>query len=154
MPQHSSHPGAFVSSGVIKHLGGQLRPRRDEQADWIVGSFREASIPDFDSGKSSERIIDGIVFKGQNAVKKHLPSGHIAPPVHLDQRTVVVLQKVNLALLERSHPRDKLGVRSNRDPDRQSIDEQTNHRVDAGQRARPARNGHSPQYVLLSAVAT
>src|SRR6267378_3250508 len=97
--------------------------------------------------------IDGIILEDEKVFEKSRAGRHLAPLLHLHQRTPLILPRFRLPPLYLPqvvpHPLPALNLNSHR----QRVDEQARHRLDSRHPRRPPRYRRSEHHIPLSAAA-
>ncbi len=94
-----------------------------------------------------------ITFEHDQALEQRRPIGDVAPSLDIAERGPFILAQHRVPLLQVTQPVPERLIRPDGHSNRQAVDEQPDHLLDAGEFRRAPRYGRSEQNVALSAVA-
>src|SRR4030095_3809513 len=96
-----------------------------------------------------EHWIDRIVLEREQALEHWRSIGNPAPFMVPDQWRVFEFARLRFHLLNRLQPRTDFRIRLNNKPDRMGVNEESHHRLDAGNRRRPSRRNDPKDNIFL-----
>ena len=140
----------------------QIPPRFHHQRKGIVVASRRERVdvarPRGQRFDAQRRLLTAvrslrITFEHDQALEKRRPVRNVAPSLDVAERGPFILAQRRVPLLQVTQPVPERLVRSEAHSNRQAVDEQPDHLLDAGEFRGTPRHGRSEQNVDLSAIA-
>ena len=101
MPQHAFDCSSIKMTALINDFQEQLLTRDDKHTDRRVRLLNQIHGLNLKSGLARLRRtpVKRIIFKDEKAFKKRRTTRHFAPTLHLSQRAILILARLDLLCL-------------------------------------------------------
>ena len=153
VPDHPEDRLRIKQPAVVGELESQFlaRPAHDRHGIVRVDPILLFLGPEHDP-PFAERRVDRRVLEHEQAVKEGFSARNFAAALNLNERGIFVLTKPDVLRQQILEPGQHRLFGQDRDPQRQGIDEQPQHRFDTQELRRTTGHRDPEQYVPLSAV--
>ena len=161
-PQHKTLPlfqetidrvrrkaGRIIREAEVEPLSRHHR-RREREVRLLAGlQSREAQA----RRHLPQCLVAGVVLEDKDRLKQRLAAADLAPTLNRRQGRVLELARLRLRLLQGLQPGQKCGLWPHRHPQRQRVDEESDHLLDSGQFRRPTSDRNAKHYIAPESEA-